>query len=203
MPDIAAYERLDGYTSLLSKAEGGSCEEIVSEENGILISMMLRQYFMALKVLDQWKHWGPSMDRHWGGVVSNVLQHHPVIEPDLNRRDVGAEELPQPGGRKRQHSQWEDWSPAKLRERRSSILPLDEHADENEHGSEAESEVRDMEKELRIMRKVFRKWSRLAGVHGRACDDLSEGEFTVDWTRAIAPRLEGRIQMVTAEKRTS
>lgn len=82
-------------------------------------------------------------------------------------------------------------------------MPLDEHADETEHGSQAESEVHDMEKELRIMRRVFRKWSRLAGVHGRACDGLGEGEFAVDWTRAIAPRLEGRIRMVVAEKRTS
>jgi 5'-nucleotidase len=33
----------DGFDSLLVESEGGKAEEIVSEENGILISMMLRQ----------------------------------------------------------------------------------------------------------------------------------------------------------------
>lgn len=55
----------DGYTSLLVKSEGGVCEEVVSEENGMLISALLRQYFMSLTVLARWKGWGPSMERHW------------------------------------------------------------------------------------------------------------------------------------------
>lgn len=55
----------DGYRSLLVQPEGGECEEVVSEENGMLISAMLRQYFMSLTVLAKWKNWGPSLDRHW------------------------------------------------------------------------------------------------------------------------------------------
>jgi hypothetical protein len=55
----------DGYRSLLVRPEGGECEEVVSEENGMLISAMLRQYFMSLTVLAKWKGWCPSMDRHW------------------------------------------------------------------------------------------------------------------------------------------
>jgi 5'-nucleotidase len=62
----------DGFTSLLVKSEGGEAEEIVSEENGILISMMLRQYFMSLKIVGQWKMWGKSMDRHWQGVQKSM-----------------------------------------------------------------------------------------------------------------------------------
>jgi 5'-nucleotidase len=50
----------DGYDSLLIEAEGGKAKEIVSEENGILISMMLRQYFMSLRAVGQWKQWGKS-----------------------------------------------------------------------------------------------------------------------------------------------
>lgn len=50
----------DGYDSLLIEAEGGSAEEIVSEENGILISMLLRQYFMSLRVVGKWNNWGNS-----------------------------------------------------------------------------------------------------------------------------------------------
>lgn len=52
----------DGYDSLLIEEEGGKAEEIVSEENGILISMMLRQYFMSLRVMGQWKYWGNSSE---------------------------------------------------------------------------------------------------------------------------------------------
>jgi 5'-nucleotidase len=52
--------------------------------------------------------------------------------------------------------------------------------------------------ELGIMRRVFRKWCRVAGVQGSLCDELKEGEFEADWTRAIAPRLEGRIRIVGA-----
>jgi hypothetical protein len=55
----------DGYRSLLVKPEGGLCEEVVSEENGMLIAAMLRQYFMSLTVMAKWKGWGPALDRHW------------------------------------------------------------------------------------------------------------------------------------------
>lgn len=60
----------DGYTSLLTKSQGGHVEELVSEENGMLISAMLRQYFMSLKVMGKWRRMSKSLDRHWGGVMS-------------------------------------------------------------------------------------------------------------------------------------
>jgi 2',3'-cyclic-nucleotide 2'-phosphodiesterase (5'-nucleotidase family) len=65
----------DGYRSLLVKPEGGLCEEVVSEENGMLISAMLRQYFMSLTVMAKWKGWGPALDRHWyvGAVYLSVM----------------------------------------------------------------------------------------------------------------------------------
>ena len=46
----------------------------MSEENGMLISAMLRQYFMSLTVLAKWKGWGPSLDRHW--YVSALSSYH-------------------------------------------------------------------------------------------------------------------------------
>ena len=53
--DVALTEFLvargkDGYESLLIKSEGGEAGEVVEEENGVLISTILRQYFMSLKV---------------------------------------------------------------------------------------------------------------------------------------------------------
>ncbi|OJD16565.1 hypothetical protein AJ78_03256 [Emergomyces pasteurianus Ep9510] len=58
----------DGYMALLAESEGGEAEEIVSEENGTLISTILRQYFLSLKVLGKWNRLGPSMHRHWDSV---------------------------------------------------------------------------------------------------------------------------------------
>ncbi|OAX77895.1 hypothetical protein ACJ72_07801, partial [Emergomyces africanus] len=58
----------DGYTALLAQSEGGEAEEIISEENGALISTILRQYFLSLKVLGKWNRLGPSMHRHWDSV---------------------------------------------------------------------------------------------------------------------------------------
>lgn len=45
----------DGYTAL-SVAEGS--EVVVDEENGVLISTILRQYFLSLKVLGRWSRGG-------------------------------------------------------------------------------------------------------------------------------------------------
>ena len=200
----------DGYTSLLVKPEGGECEEVVSEENGILISMMLRQYFMALKVLDKWTCWGPSMDRHWEKVVQGVGEVHPT-SPASPVREKPAFSFEDALNSKPKAS-WDDWTPAKVRQRRLSIGPLSEENgtsidDKDDSDSDPYSEgqgqrggrkqaVRNMDRELDIMRRVFRKWCRIAGVQGQACDALREDEFEVDWTKAVAPRVEGRIIMV-------
>lgn len=73
---------LDGYKSLLVQSEGGEAEEIVSEENGILISMLLRQYFLSLKVLRRWTKLEPSMGRHWNRVHKDLQPHCPLLEPN-------------------------------------------------------------------------------------------------------------------------
>ena len=58
----------DGFTSLMLEEEGGTAKSIVSEENGSLISQILRQYFMSLKVLGKWEGFGPwprkALGRH-------------------------------------------------------------------------------------------------------------------------------------------
>ena len=64
------------------QSEGGDAEEIVSEENGILISMLLRQYFLSLKVLRRWTKLEPSMGRHWNRVHKDLQPHCPLLEPN-------------------------------------------------------------------------------------------------------------------------
>lgn len=192
----------DGYTDLLIKPEGGECEEVVSEENGILISMLLRQYFMALKVVRQWSNWGASMDRHWGQVVSNVCKCHPVMQPKPQQPHQPQLENPAVTGTgvectpAKRKCGWDEWTPARLRQRRGSMPPADDADDDSDEEGEDGDGDEEMERELRIMRRVFKKWCRVAGVQGKMCDDLDEAEFQVEWTKAIAPKLEGRIRMV-------
>ena len=54
------------------------------------------------------------------------------------------------------------------------------------------------QRELEVIRKVMKKWWRVAGLKGspKACDELGGGEFQINWTKAIAPRLEGRIKEI-------
>ncbi|KAF2138069.1 uncharacterized protein K452DRAFT_301442 [Aplosporella prunicola CBS 121167] len=195
----------DGYDSLLVEAEGGTAKEIVSEENGILISMMLRQYFMSLKVLGRWKQWGPSLGRHWGEVQEELEVKHPHIAPrapgakvvEAFRRAAAADNntLSPPShasGRTTPHGSRPEGAETPLNESESE----DDEADLKP----TNMAVRQRERELVIMRKVMRKWWRLTGLQGhpKLCDELGEGEFMINWTKAIAPRLEGRIKMVTA-----
>lgn len=70
-------------------------------------------------------------------------------------------------------------------------------SDSGEELERARENARVLDSELAVMRRVFHKWCRLAGVRGAACDELTEGEIEVTWTKPIAPRVEGRIQMVT------
>ena len=53
-----------GYSSLRVVSDGGVAEEIVTIVNGLLLSMILRQYFMSLKILGKWARWSPGLHRH-------------------------------------------------------------------------------------------------------------------------------------------
>ncbi|KEF60577.1 uncharacterized protein A1O9_02138 [Exophiala aquamarina CBS 119918] len=168
----------DGFDSLLVESEGGKAEEIVSEENGVLISMMLRQYFMSLKILGKWKHWGKSLNRHWECVQEDLHATHPVVEPSPTEVRSTHSLFGGGGGS----------APAG-----GTVTPLDDSEDEGEH-ERVHIPQQWSERELQIIRKVMRKWWRLAGLKGEAkcCDSIGEGEFTVDWTRASEFRLSLR-----------
>ncbi|KAJ4385659.1 hypothetical protein N0V93_010088 [Gnomoniopsis smithogilvyi] len=184
----------DGYKSLLIEEEGGQAIELVSEENGILISMLLRQYFMSLRVLDRWAHLGPHMAQHW----ETVAQSQPTLPPTTTpSRPAEA--------KKTTKSSWEHFQPATMRARRASVGPLSERETDVEGASPppalegiSEDESGE-ERELAVMRKVFRRWCRRVGVHASADGELGKDEVDCDWTRPIAPKVEGRIIMIGEE----
>lgn len=176
----------DGFNSLLVESEGGAAEELVSEENGILISMMLRQYFMSLKIIGKWKHWGKSLSRHWNAIHDDLHETHPVVEPTptpkptpgphAKANPLDCSDLHDNHSTTRQHSLNANAN--------GTTTPLDDSEDEGDHRVQAH-EDRLSEREALIARKVTRKWRRLAGVnHEAGCvDAMCEGEFQVDWTR--------------------
>lgn len=186
----------DGYESLLVKSEGGECEEIVSEENGILMSLLLRQYFMSLRILGQWANFGPHIKSHWSKVAAEVGTSHPVITPSSTATSPTTDKTREPSGQKR--GDWTDLALTTLRSRRSSLPPLD-HADADTSTDGEGDGIEALEADARtlnIMKRVFRKWSRLAGVQARACDSLTEDEVDGLWTKPVVPKVEGRITIV-------
>lgn len=167
----------DGFNSLLVRSEGGEAEEVVSEENGILISMMLRQYFMSLKIIGQWKMWGKSMDRHWKGVQKSMSATQSALElqPKANNLEEAAGSI---------------LASQRKKEIRATAItesydPLDESDDDMSADEAEDVKVSNakQERDMKLARKVMKKWWRLAGLPGqpKCCDEVLE--FNFDWTR--------------------
>lgn len=201
----------DGFTSLVLEEDGGKAKSIVGDESGMLISMLLRQYFMSLKVLGKWKKWGAHLGRHWGEIQEDLHGVHPVREP-LQAGSASVQENAQPEQPGRDISSLIDEthkhrrSPHRAASEQEQILHSDSEDDTHIDLSAAtdartHSAPRDAAKldewELRLMRKVTRKWWRLTGLKGHPamCDAVDE-EIGVPWTKGICPRLEGRIRIV-------
>lgn len=176
----------DGFTSLLVRSEGGEAEEIVSEENGILISMILRQYFMSLKVMRRWRRWGPSMGRHWGGVHEKL------------HGEKGATQVVESEAKGHKHTRSGNVKDPDQRQAEDG----DETDDDDGEGleiSEAAVGQGDVDgRRTHLTRWAARHWMRVARIRHSdvgLVDEhaTSEKELPPDWTKGIAPRLEGRI----------
>lgn len=173
---------------------------------------------MSLKVLDRWANLGPHMSKHWDKVATNVSKSHPCLPPKRSSSPVvTTTDKPTTSTPAASKKGWDHFTPAKMRARRSSVGPLTERDTDVDGVSEhppahtagptssraSLSGIReenpdddDDEKELQLLRKWFRKWCRKAGVQAEAGGELEEDEVDCDWTRAIAPKLEGRIVML-------
>ncbi|KAL5118840.1 hypothetical protein ACEQ8H_003162 [Pleosporales sp. CAS-2024a] len=185
----------DGYTALLIEEEGGVAKEIVSEENGVLISTILRQYFMSLKVLGRWKRMGQSLNNRFLSIQTNLQNNHKHMFHDASPTKPDSAEPRQ--------------SPSMDRVVRSAAAgqtkdrPDDADTDEDEDEDDGlmyhdSVPIRFNERQMEMVRQVMHKWWRLAGLKHTPslCDELDGKEFVVNWTKAIAPRLEGRIKEV-------
>ncbi|KAK5133564.1 hypothetical protein LTR08_007603 [Meristemomyces frigidus] len=205
----------DGFTSLLLEEHGGHARTIVSDENGLLISMIVRQYFMSLKILGRWKQWGAPMAQLWGKIHEDLHEVHPVRDPllpgqgaRLRRKSIeGGGEVPGLVGKAQRQDNPRSQHPGHAHSAEHAHSANEAHSDsEDEDGPRADlpavgARHTQRERELVIMRKVMRKWWRLAGLagHPSMADEAGE-DFGVLWTKGICPRLEGRIRMVGTDK---
>lgn len=182
----------DGYTSLLIEEEGGIAKEIVSEENGVLISTILRQYFMSLKVLGRWKRMGPSIATKFHSIQTNMQNNHKHTFHDASPSSPTSAGPPKsPTNDRNVHG--EDGAG----EDKDKDPDHDEDEDDGPMYDDSVP-IRFSEREKDVVRRVAKKWWRLAGLKHtpQACDELDGKEVVVNWTKAIAPKLEGRIREV-------
>ena len=175
----------DGFDSLLYEENGGTAQTVVSEENGLLISALLRQYFTSMRVVDTFqravlsRHTSrPStaattidpMDDHWANVQDTLHDSHPVKQPTVSS----------PPAKRRKANAGEAADP-------SSDISEDERPLDF-----AEQEAN--ERRLHLARKATKHWRRMVGLHRHPdCVHEEEDEIGVDWTKGVAPRIEGRI----------
>lgn len=169
----------DGFTSLLVRSEGGTAEEVVSEENGILISMILRQYFMSLKVMGKWRRWSPGLHRHWDSVHKDLHTNGKVREAiDVNK------------GVKHSRSGSVKDTDEKARTVDGRLVNSDTEDEEHEAGVKPVTETSARERDLQIARWAVRRWKVCAGVRRGSVEmvDRHDDEYMPLWTMGIAPK---------------
>ena len=156
----------DGFDSL--RVGNGDVEEIISEEHGVLISIIVRQYFLSLKVISRWKR---------GQCITDLFK-------GLRKQQVEQGALPpqekEDGGDSHESSEAED----DLAEA-EYISPVKEKLSPTE------------EKRLfELKQRTVRKWEILAKVRKNVRRN-GAADVGVDWCRGVKPQIEGRINIVS------
>jgi 5'-nucleotidase len=156
----------DGFESLDVANEG--VEEIISEEHGVLISMIIRQYFLSLKVISRWKR-GTCVTGLFSG-LQKQQEKCGALAPGRSEGDrIDSSE----------ESELED-----------ALVEAECPSPVQERASAAE------EKRLfELKQRVVKKWERLTkmGVNARR---IGDAKISVDWCRSVRPMVEGRIRIV-------
>ena len=157
---------------------GGTAEEVLPDEYGLLLSMLLRQYFLSLQVLSSLSglSWGSGMAKTWGGINAQLNTMHPIRESD--KQDPAVHDPAAKGNVDTYGSDDED-------------APTPGTQESVEHG-----------RKLAVMRKTLRRWRKTAGISMDAeLPSHEEEKFDADWTKGICPQLEGRIKMTEEPKK--
>lgn len=172
----------DGYASLMLEGHGGSARSIVRNESGMLLSVIMRHYFMSLNALEKWKRGDVQMKHRWDEIREGMNAVQPVREASAS-----------PG-----------ISPmisAIVHEQEQIHLSLDRQdslANRTQHQMDADmQEIQEQERHLAVMRKTARKWLRLSKKKQGPSMVEQEGENPdALGMKGICPKVEGRIVIV-------
>ncbi|KAL4778974.1 hypothetical protein BJX76DRAFT_352183 [Aspergillus varians] len=201
----------DGFTSLLVQSEGGEVEELVDEESGTLISTLIRQYFLSLKVLGKWQRLGKSMTRHWAGVQQN-MHANGFLKPPSALPSPESEKVPnrvlRPPLTRKQHYIYGRFAETQAVSEEGAGPAIDDSMDSDSDSdpdilisprpltnyvTKPARSAEDEEKRLWLARWATRRWLQKAGISSTMDEDSEDSIFTPTWTLGIAPRVEGRI----------
>ena len=135
---------------------------------------------------------GPSMNNKFLSIQTNLAKNHKHTFHDASPSSPTTAGPPQPPSIDRV---------VRSTAGQASNGSEDPDADEDEDDGPMYDDsvpIRFNERQKEVVRRVMRKWWRLAGLKSspNLCDELGQNEFVVNWTKAIAPRLEGRIREV-------
>lgn len=158
----------DGFESLNIKNE--DVEEIIDEEHGVLISLIIRQYFLSLKVISTWRK---------AACLSSLFK-------GLHKRQADNGML-SPNGTMHGNDQ----------ERRTETSDEEDEVTEAACMSSLNEKL-NVQEELRLSelrRRVAQKWEILAKID-RGMRGGKGVEVGVSWCRSVRPRVEGRINIV-------
>lgn len=61
-----------GYESIKGQSDGGNAIEVIDDENGILISTLLRQHFTAVSMGECFEHIAGKIHNHWDAVHQDL-----------------------------------------------------------------------------------------------------------------------------------
>lgn len=154
----------DGYDSLLIQKEGGEAEEIISEEGGVLISMILRQYFISLKVLGRWTALGPEKSAALGEICKEMDLH--------DGGDAAASAATDSASSKAQQQDGD-----------GGFADSDDEPDEPKPVNPVEADRKKV-----LARKVVRKWMKATGLKIENVEVVDTSASVPLWTKGIAPR---------------
>ncbi|EWC46120.1 hypothetical protein DRE_04694 [Drechslerella stenobrocha 248] len=195
------------------------CETLVNAESGLLLSTVLRQYFLSLKVLGSWASHphAPSTkstpDRAATAVDASTNDPSSSSEDSIAEAFIESPEGQQHQQRARQpsmlhHSTITSKRFQKLQQRHKEkgMLEDDPHTglspDENPVSPAVDAATWAKLDELK--RKAGRKWGRLALGRGLTADNGQTGKpelgnpapAGLNWCKGIRPTIEGRIKTV-------
>ncbi|KAK6355436.1 hypothetical protein TWF696_004533 [Orbilia brochopaga] len=199
------------------------CEVLVNAESGLLLSTLLRQYFLSLKILGSWAshpHFPNPAKASSTSIVPDTSAANVTATSSTSSDDSVAEffvpedQKPQLGRRASMlhHTTFTSQRFQKLQQRQKEKGMLEDDPDtsldqpDTQESSGETPVVDDATREAldELKRKAGRKWGRLALGRGLKADNGQTGKAELGnpapqglhWCKGIRPMVEGRIRTV-------